>query len=116
MEILIVILFTLVILLFYKVGKLNKHLVVLSFVERNINKLLVKKGTIKSSDIDIVMNESIGGMPENTGNTIIDYAKSIGVTIPKYMDEEELGKYLREQEQKKKNNEISFTDSMIMQD
>lgn len=116
MEIAIIILFVLVLVLFYKVSSLNKHLTVLSFSERTINKLLVKKELIKPSDIDIVINESIGDMHEDVGNKIIKNAKDIGISIPKYMDEEELKKYIEKQELKRVNDSISFTDRMLMED
>ena len=116
MELTIIILSILVALLFYKIRMLNKHLAVLSFAERNINKLLVKKGLIKTADIDTIINESIGDMPEDTGNELIKSAKSIGVIIPKYMDKEELKVCIENQELRRRNAEISFTDRMIMRD
>lgn len=116
MEITIIILFVLVLVLFYKVSSLSKHLTVLSFSERTINKLLVKKELIKSSDIDIVINESIGDMDEDVGNKIIKNAKDIGISIPKYMDDDELKKYIEKRELKRANDSISFTDRMLMED
>jgi len=114
MEIIIVILIIIIIVLSYKVHKLSNHLTVLSFSVRNINKLLVKKNLITLSEIDTVINESIGDMDENVGNKIIKSAKDIGITIPKYMGESELEKYLKEQELKRVDRSISFTDRMII--
>lgn len=116
MEIAIIILFVIVAVLFYKINLLNKHLTVLSFSEKTINKLLVKKELIKPSEIDVVINEAIGDMHEDVGNKIIKNAKDIGISIPKYMDEEELKKYLERQELKRANDRLSYTDRMIMND
>ena len=115
MEIAIIFLFLLVAFLFYKVSLLNKHLSVLTFSKKIINKLLLKKGFVKQSEIDIVINESIGDMSEDVGNKIIKNAKDIGISIPKYMDEEELEKYIEKEESKRKNNNLSFTDRMLME-
>lgn len=93
---------------------LNKHLTILSFAERNTNKLLVKKGIIKTSDIDAQINESIGNMPESVGNEIIKSAKSIGITIPKYMDDDELKTYIASEERRRREATLSFTDKMII--
>lgn len=114
MEIFATILVISVVILSLKVRKLKQQLVVLSFSEKLINKLLVKKGLITSSEIDIITNEAIGDMPEDDGNKIIKCAKSLGVMIPKYMDEEELMKYVETQELKRGNAQISYTDRMIM--
>lgn len=116
MEIIIVILFVIVAFLFYKINLLGKHLSVLSFSEKTINKLLVKKGLIKPSEIDVVINEAIGDMHEDVGNKIIKNAKEIGIIIHEYMDEEELRKYIKEQNAKRINDRISYTDRIIMND
>lgn len=116
METTIVILFVIVAVLFYKINLLNKHLSVLSFSEKTINKLLVKKELIKPSEIDVIINETIGDMDQDTGNKIIKNAKAIGIFIPKYMDEDELEKYIEKQEIKRMNDSISYTDRMIMND
>ncbi len=116
MEIILVILSILIIILFYKVGVLNKHLSVFSFSEKNINRLLVKKEIIKPSEIYIIINESIGDMHEDIGNKIIKNAKSIGIDIPKYMDKDELKKYIEKQELKRRSEQVSFTDKMLMND
>jgi hypothetical protein len=116
MEISIIILFAIVMFLFYKINLLNKHLTVLSFSEKNINKLLVKKGIINLSEVDVVINETIGELDEDIGNKIIKNAKDIGIFIPGYMDEESLKKYLEEQERKRAYNNLSYTDKMLMDD
>ena len=114
MEIAVIILFVIVVVLFYKVNLLNKHLTVLSFSEKTINKLLVKKELIKPSEINVVINETIGDMYEDVGNKIIKNAKDIGISIPKYMDEKELKKYIEKQELKRINGSMPYTDRMIM--
>ena len=116
MELVTVILSVLVIALFYKVGLLNKRITVLSFAERNMNKLLVKKELVKPAEIDMMTNESIGKMPEEDGNKIIRYARDIGIFIPNYMNEEELEKYSKKHESETEKNEVSFIDRMIMND
>lgn len=116
METIIVIQFLLIAILFYKVRKLTRILTTLDFLENNINKLLINKKIIKNSEIEIMANESIGNMPELDGNRIIKYAKSIGITIPEFMNDEELKKYVEKQEIKRRNNEISFTDRMVMEE
>jgi len=116
MEIAIIILFVIVAVLFYKINLLSKHLTVFSFSEKIINKLLVKKELIKPSEIDVVINEAIGDMHEDIGNKIIKNAKDIGISIPKYMDDEELKKYIEKQELKRVDDNMSYTDKMIMND
>jgi hypothetical protein len=91
-------------------------LTVLSFSEKTISKLLVKKELIKPAEIDVVINEVIGDVHEDVGNKIIKDAKDIGISIPKYMDEKELKKYVEKQESKRVNDTLSFTDRMIMND
>ncbi len=113
MELVIGILSILVVVIFYKIIMLKRYLAVLDFSIKSINKLLVKKEIIKMSDIDIIINESIGDMHENTGNQIIKYAKGIGVVIPEYMAEKELELYVKKQEIQRKNNQVSFTDKMM---
>lgn len=88
----------LVLALLYKVRLLTRHLVVLSFSQRNINKLLVKNELITESDIDIIINESIGDMDPEEGNRLIKYAKSIGIKIPEYMEEKALEDYVKTQQ------------------
>lgn len=116
MEISIIILFVIVMVLFYKINLLSKHLNVLSFSEKTINKLLVKKELIRLSEIDVVINETIGDMYGDIGDKIIKDAKDIGIFIPKYMDEEELKKYIEKQESKRMNDSTSYTDRMMMND
>jgi hypothetical protein len=116
MEILIIILVVITVILYLKVKKLEKHLTVLSFSDKLINKLLVKNNLILPSEIDIITNEVIGDMHEDEGNKIINSAKSIGIIIPKYMNEEQLNEYVETQEFKRRNNQISYTDRMIMEE
>lgn len=116
MELIILILFVLLVALFYKVRKLDEHLTVLSFSFRNISKLLVKKKFIQTSEIDAITNESIGDMPEDDGNELIKSAKSMGITIPEYMDAEKLKRYTEKQESERKKRETSFTDRMMMEE
>lgn len=116
MEILIIILIVIIANLYFRLGKLEKHLAVLSFSERLINKLLVRKNLISLSEIDIMTNEVVGDMPEDDGNKIISYAKSLGIVIPKYMDEEQLKRYLEAQRIKRKDNQLSYSDRMIMEE
>ena len=115
MTLIIIILFVFVVILFYKVGILHKHINVLSFSEKNIDKLLIKKKIIKISEIETVVNESIGDMPEDIGNKIIEDAKSMGIVIPKYMDDGELKKYIETQELKRTKGKISITDQMMLE-
>ena len=65
-------------------------------------------------DIDTQINESIGNMPEDIGNELIKSAKSIGITIPKYMDEEEKKIYIANEERRRREGKLSFTDKMII--
>lgn len=101
MEFIIFILSILVLALIYKVRLLTRHLIVLSFSNKNINKLLVKNELITESEIDIVINESIGDMDPEEGDRLIKYAKSIGIRIPEYMGEEDLEEYVKVQQVKR---------------
>jgi len=116
MEIITTILFVLVGILFYRILTLEKRVNVNSFSDRAVNKLLVKKEIIDQSEIETIINESIGDMPEDAGNKIIKDAKSIGINIPKYMDEGELEKYIENQKLKRMESQISYTDRMMMND
>src|SRR3989344_2982667 len=114
MELIIIILFAFIVIIFYKIRTLNKRLTGFLFLERNIYRLLVKKKIIKLSEINTIINESIGDMFEDDGNKIIKYAKDIGITIPGYMDEKNLNEYIEKQELKRKYDKMSYTDKMLM--
>lgn len=110
MELIIIILFLLVVFLFYKVNLLQKHITVLSFSDKNINKLLVRKEIITPTEFDIVVNESIGDMYEGDGNKIIKAAKDLGIHVPEYMDDEKLEAYVKSQELKRKNAATPYSE------
>lgn len=114
MEILIIILIGAIILIYLKLRKIQNHLTVLSFWEKITSNLLLKKGLTTPSELDVAINESIGNMPEEDGNRIIQSAKNIGITIPNYMNEEELKIYVEKQEQTRRSREISFSDRILM--
>ena len=116
MEIVILGLSIIVIVLSYKVFLLKKHTTVISFYEKNLLKLLIKKGFINLSEFDVTINESIGDMDERVGNQIIKSAKSIGIVIPKYMSDEDLAEYIKNQERKRAQANMSFTDSHLLDD
>ncbi len=101
MEIIITILCVLVIYLLYTIKRVSKCFDILFFSVGNINKLLIKKGLIEKSEIDIILNETIGDMSKEEGDKIIKNAKDIGIKIPKYMDEEELKQYVEMQKAKR---------------
>lgn len=116
MNLLIIILIIAVVGLYLKLRNLQQYLIVTSFSESLINKLLVKNGLVTPSEIDIITNEIIGDMAEADGNKIIKAAKSIGIIIPEYMDEQKLKSYVKAQELRRGNSQISYTDRMMMGD
>jgi hypothetical protein len=95
---------------------LEKYISVLSFFEKLINKLLVKKNLISLSEIDVITNETIGNIPKEDGDRIIKYAKKIGINIPKYMDNDQLKRYIEEQEMKRRNRQMSYSDKLIIEE
>jgi hypothetical protein len=110
MEILFAITALLLLVLFYKIKVLNRQLIVLSFSQRNINKLLIKKKLINATDIDIIVNESIGSMRGDESDRIIKSAKSLGIHIPDYMDDEDLKIYVENKELKRRMNSVTLED------
>jgi len=117
MEILVlVLLIAITFFLYKKIIMLQKHLELTSFSEKVLNRLLVKKGVIESSEIDIAINEAIGDMYEDQGTKLIKNAKVIGVNLPKYMDDKELEVYVQQQETNRKMRKISFTDRILMEE
>ncbi len=114
MEIVVIILSLLVVFLLYKISLLNKHITVLSFSQKNINKLLINKKVILPEEIERIVNESIGNMYAEEGKKIIKSAKSLGINIPEYMDDEKLNEYIKSQELKRMEREIPLTDRMLM--
>jgi hypothetical protein len=106
MVFIIILLSILIGVLFYDLSKLRKHVSVLSFSYKAINRVLVKKEVITPSEMDISINELIGDMYQEDGNTIIKQAKSIGITIPPYMNTEELAQYIETQELRRKRDAL----------
>jgi hypothetical protein len=101
MLIIFIVLISLNVLIYLDLRRVKNQLVVLTFMNRINSGLLFKKGVIKFSEFDIAINDAIGNMPEDAGNRIIEAAKSIGITIPNYLDEDELKLYLEKQELKR---------------
>ncbi len=85
----------------YQISALRRQIVVMDFSNRSVQRLLIKKNIISASEIDIATNELIGDMLPDEGENIRESAKKMGITIPEYMEKDDLEIYIRNNEERR---------------